>query len=211
MPWAMRCSAVRLNMSPSGSRAGAWNQRSTGTSRRCVPCRSWCATACAIPRRKASCAMIEPDPDRGWSALDGLWQRTQPGYVAADGDADSWHEETRQLQALGIATEAALKFLYFERPSQAAFEQWLQDKRTDHSTDGPEEDVLSEHDLAFWEAHGYLVLKQAVPEAQCAAARQAIWEFLDASPVDPASWYRRHDAQYGLMLTLFEHPALERN
>lgn len=141
--------------------------------------------------------------------LERLWRRTRPDY-APDG-ADSWHDETRELQRMGIATETALQFLYFEQPAWDAFCRWLQDRRKDNAQDCAAEDVLGADDLAFWEAHGYLVLKQAVTGDDCAAARRAIWEFLDASPDDPASWYRPHEARYGLMLTLFDHPALERN
>ncbi len=143
------------------------------------------------------------------SLLERFWQRAQPGHVP---DAvDTWHQETRELQRMGIATETALQFLHFERPALEGFYRWLQDKRKDDPEEQAIEDVLSTDDLAFWDAHGHLVLKQAISEDDCAAARRAIWEFLGASPDDPASWYRPHEARYGLMLTLFDHPALEQN
>ncbi|HEX7641750.1 MAG TPA: phytanoyl-CoA dioxygenase family protein [Burkholderiaceae bacterium] len=144
-----------------------------------------------------------------WPLLERFWRRAQPGW-AQDG-ADSWHDETRELQRLGIATEAALQFLHFERPAWEGFRRWLDDKRCEPDSGGAIEDVLDAQDLAFWEEHGYLVLRDAVAQDDCEAARRAIWEFLGASPDDPASWYRPHEAKYGLMLTLFDHPALEKN
>ena len=151
-------------------------------------------------------------PSSSSPLLERFWQRAQPGHVP-DG-IDSWHDETRVLQGMGIAMETALQFLHFERPAWEVFQRWLQVQRRDGASSNsppPVEDVLDASDLASWEEHGYLVLKQAVSEGDCAAARRAIWEFLDASPDDPASWYRPHTAKYGLMLTLFDHPALARN
>lgn len=144
-----------------------------------------------------------------WPLLERFWRRTQPGWVAEG--TDSWHEETRELQRLGIATELALQFLYFERPAWEAFRGWIDGRRIEPGDDTPIEDVLDARDLAFWDENGYLVLKQAVSPDECSATRRAIWDFLGADPDDPASWYRPHEAQYGLMLTLFDHPALEQN
>ncbi len=143
------------------------------------------------------------------SLLERFWQRAQPGHVPDA--ADTWHEETRELQRMGIATETALQFLHFERPAWEGFCRWLHERRQDEADDSAIEDVLGADDLAFWHEHGYLVLKQAVPEGDCIAACRAIWEFLGASPDDPSSWYLPHEARYGLMLTLFDHPALEQN
>lgn len=55
------------------------------------------------------------------------------------------------------------------------------------------------------------MLRGAVPPAQCAAARTAIWDYLGASPGEPASWYRPHPGKRGLMLQFSDHPALEEN
>jgi len=143
--------------------------------------------------------------------LQRFWQRAQPGWMPEPEAADTWHEETRELQRMGIATETALQFLHFERPAWDGFCHWLDGKCSAQKDDVTVEDVLDAQDMAFWEEHGYLVLKQAVAAEACSAARDAIWEFLGASPDDPASWYRPHEAKYGLMLTLFDHAALEQN
>ena len=71
--------------------------------------------------------------------------------------------------------------------------------------------MLSAAELRHFDEHGYLVLRGAVPRTQCAAARAAIWDYLGASPDDPASWYQPHPGKRGLMLQFSDHPALEEN
>lgn len=55
------------------------------------------------------------------------------------------------------------------------------------SLDGVE--GLTPEELAFWDEHGYVVVHDAVAPADRDAAAAAIYEFLDASPDDPDSWY----------------------
>ncbi|MCX6951929.1 MAG: phytanoyl-CoA dioxygenase family protein [Verrucomicrobia bacterium] len=71
------------------------------------------------------------------------------------------------------------------------------------------EPVLTAGDLAFWEANGYVVVHDAVPEATRRAAEQAIWRHLEASPDDPESWYRKRNQ--GIMVQFFQHPAFTAN
>jgi hypothetical protein len=71
------------------------------------------------------------------------------------------------------------------------------------------EPVLSQQDLAFWEAHGYVVLHDAVSPENREAAARAIWEHLGMSPDDPESWYRRR--VNGIMVQFFQHPAFDAN
>jgi hypothetical protein len=149
-----------------------------------------------------------------WPVLQRFWSRAlNPAFALAAGDqVERWHEEVKELHSLGIAMEAALQFLYFERPAAERFRQWLLDNKKDcdaeETTDAA---ILSQDDLAFWDVNGYVVLKNAVPQQQCADARAATWEFLRATPDDPHSWYQTHDARRGLMLQFFDHPALHRN
>ncbi|MEM6769621.1 MAG: phytanoyl-CoA dioxygenase, partial [Bacteroidota bacterium] len=49
--------------------------------------------------------------------------------------------------------------------------------------------VLSMEDWAFWQHHGYVVIKQAVPREQAKATADFLWEFEDKDPTDPATWY----------------------
>lgn len=68
------------------------------------------------------------------------------------------------------------------------------------------EPVLSAADLAFWEEHGYVVVKQAVSHAQCQAAAQAILEHAGMDLRRPDSWYAG-----ALWILLAHHPALWAN
>ena len=148
-----------------------------------------------------------------WPVLQRFWQRAlDPGFTTDPADpVDRWLEEVKVLNRMGLAMETALQFLHHQRPTLDAYRQWLQEQRKDALPPAAAEDVLSEEDLAFWDENGYLVLKDAVSAQQCADARQAIWDFLRASPDVPQSWYRPHEGKRGLMLNFFDHPALDTN
>ena len=49
--------------------------------------------------------------------------------------------------------------------------------------------VLSERDWAFWEEHGYVVIPNAVPQANLDALVERIWTFLEIEEGDQKSWY----------------------
>ena len=48
--------------------------------------------------------------------------------------------------------------------------------------------VLSEQDWAFWEEHGYVVIPNAVPQANLDALVERIWTFLEIEEADQESW-----------------------
>ena len=50
--------------------------------------------------------------------------------------------------------------------------------------------VLSHDDLTFWERNGYVIVPEAVPQANLDAAIQAIWDFLEVDGKDREQWYR---------------------
>ena len=68
------------------------------------------------------------------------------------------------------------------------------------------EEPLSAEDLEHFETQGYVVLRQAVPPAQVAAAVDAIWDFLGMDRDDPDDWYRAPHAPSGLV-ELYQHQA----
>jgi ectoine hydroxylase-related dioxygenase (phytanoyl-CoA dioxygenase family) len=51
------------------------------------------------------------------------------------------------------------------------------------------EPVFSEAEMAAWRTNGWIVLRDAVPAAQCAALVDAIWAQLGQDPADPTTWY----------------------
>lgn len=151
------------------------------------------------------------------TSLHQLWQQTRLSEgrsTQRSSSAKEWQAQISLIEKCGKGIEQALHFLYSQQPSYEHFIQWLNFTGEPPPSVVPiiEKDVLSQDALAFWDKNGYLVIKNAVPPDQCAAARLAIWDFLDASPGDPASWYKLHAGKNGqLMLSFFDHPALEAN
>ena len=152
----------------------------------------------------------------------------------APGLQADWQYIRLLLDGLGLGLQQTLAYLYHEGPGFDEFEDWV---RRTSGTPGPvraarlnsallgapppesvrqwladveaAEPVLSAEDLAFWEAHGYVVLQSAVEEAPRGAAEAAIWEAIGASPSDPESWYHRD--RPGIMVEFIQHPALQAN
>jgi hypothetical protein len=67
--------------------------------------------------------------------------------------------------------------------------------------------VLSAEDRAFWEEHGYVVVREAVPPENCRAAERAVWEFLEMDPDDRENWYP-DPPRRGIMVEIYQHQAL---
>jgi hypothetical protein len=67
--------------------------------------------------------------------------------------------------------------------------------------------VLDDDDLRDWQESGYVVVQNAVDIDVCRAAERTVWEYLAASPDEPASWYSSR--LNGIMVQLFQHPTLE--
>lgn len=49
--------------------------------------------------------------------------------------------------------------------------------------------VLSPEDWQHWITKGYVIVRNAVPEAQAKAMARVLWEFDEKDPSDPATWY----------------------
>ena len=75
---------------------------------------------------------------------------------------------------------------------------------------GAPDAALTREDLDFWDRHGYVILHDAVSPEQCAAAAQAIYEFLRVDPADPATWYG-NPAGHSIWVNLLRHPAFRAN
>jgi len=66
--------------------------------------------------------------------------------------------------------------------------------------------VLTDADHTFFRENGYVIVPEAVPAAQRAAALAAIWEFLGMNPGEPATWYPPQ--RRGGLVYLHQHQAL---
>ncbi len=71
--------------------------------------------------------------------------------------------------------------------------------------------VFSKEDLEFWDEHGYVVVREAVPIENCRAAEQAVWDFLEMDGDNPESWYPTDPPRRGIMVEIYQHQALWNN
>lgn len=75
--------------------------------------------------------------------------------------------------------------------------------------------IFTDSDLEFWREQGYVILHDAAPPAMLQAVADAIWEFAEMDPDDPASRHHRLDRPNGMpelngagMVEMYHHPAM---
>lgn len=159
------------------------------------------------------------------------WQRaTEP--TTKPRDSSEWDLENTLLSGLGLNLLETQRFLYRpDPPDFDAFEKWviavnggaidetrltrLRDAlegKTVGSPAGSLDDVpgLTTEELAFWEEHGYVVLHDAVPAESRDAAAAAVYEFLQADPANPETWYSEQVGK-SIWVALLHHPAFKAN
>jgi hypothetical protein len=143
--------------------------------------------------------------------LHALWQRYHNPVTNAQARLHYWQQDIALLNKLGVSVDEVMTFLFFEPRSFDEFAQWIELRSTHAAVQAEMPPVFSEADMRFWQQNGYIVLPHAVPDEECDQAAAAIWDFLGADPQKPDTWYAYHDARRGMMLQLFNHPALQRN
>jgi hypothetical protein len=138
------------------------------------------------------------------------WENALRGAPAQDAEAIPWDLQQTLLSGLGLNVLETGRYLHGERPSYEAFERWIAQQNggvvAEHRLErlrralageavgspvGSLENVegLSAADLAHWDEHGYVVVKNAVSAEAAAAAELAIYEYLGMDRDDPESWY----------------------
>ena len=148
----------------------------------------------------------------------------------------SWRFDNLILNGLGLPLEETTRYLMQSVPSFAEFENWVLARNNGHldplqierlnsifsnqphsealrnSLREIEEqvDVLSDADLAFWEEHGYVILRAAISKEQARATEQAVWQNLGMDPSNPATWYEQPIGK-GIMMDFYHHPTLLEN
>jgi hypothetical protein len=141
--------------------------------------------------------------------------------------------DTTALYQLGLGLHETLRFLNEKRPDLAAFESWIlahsggqidprkvaavndavRRARAGQSSAVLADDfqpVWNDTELRQWNDNGYLILREAVSSAACAAAARAIWDYLAMDPDVPATWNGDQGFE-GIFVTLTQHPALNEN
>ncbi|WP_201314597.1 phytanoyl-CoA dioxygenase family protein [Dyella sp. EPa41] len=135
------------------------------------------------------------------------------------------------LAGLGLNVLETLRYLHQERPSHEQFEAWVGERNGGGLTEaslsrlrralageavGAEVgnldhvEGLSAEDLAHWDEHGYVILRNAISPEAAELAETAIYDFLGMSRDDPASWYRT-SLGHSIWVPLLRHPALVAN
>lgn len=144
--------------------------------------------------------------------------------------ASEWLLDRVLLDELGVGLEPAMQQLY-SAPSLTDMECWFeaandgaitaaQVQRVNHAIvnfiEGEPRELdaqtslpLNQQQLAYWDEHGYLIIPAVLSKNEAAAARSAIWDFLNIREDDPASWYQGSSQMKKIMVQLFSHPALE--
>ncbi len=130
------------------------------------------------------------------------------------------------LSVLGLGLQPTLVYVYGHRPNVREFAEWVERtvgtpdpqevERFNRVLTGPHETrsptkVLSEEDWAFWNQNGYLIIRNAVPKAQCDEVIDALCHFIGIRRDDPSSWSLTHPQQQGIMVQLFQHPVMAKN
>jgi ectoine hydroxylase-related dioxygenase (phytanoyl-CoA dioxygenase family) len=161
--------------------------------------------------------------------LKRFWEQTLASRLNAEripSTDDTLRQDRVLLAGLRLGLRETLDFLVTEAPAFEEFEQWVVAKnggdiaserveRLNGALQGDGEFVLesilpnpviSSADMAFWDEHGYIVVKQAVDADSCRAAVEAIFAFAGMSIERPESWYRED-----LWIPLAHHSALWAN
>lgn len=170
----------------------------------------------------------------GVAQLKRLWSRYTANRFAAappDDGSNDWAADNTVIAGLGLGLQETIQYLYAVGPSFEQFERWILERNggsldpakierlnaalsgahgnasnAGASGDGP----LSPQELALWHENGYLVLHDAASPEGCAAAVEAICQFLQMDLNDPNTWYNGPQG-HSIWVPLLRHPAIEAN
>jgi hypothetical protein len=170
--------------------------------------------------------------------LRDLWSRTlakRHGTAVPAAETDRtvnavarFDRDKLVIFGLGLGLRETLSFLYDEAPEFDAFERWIiatnggsVDPRVVARinaalTGSPVEPIddgvpaLTGDELAFFDEHGYVVLRDAVEAREARAAEDAIWTHLHMDRDDADTWYGGSHG-HSIWVPLIRHPALDAN
>jgi hypothetical protein len=165
--------------------------------------------------------------------LKRYWQKCQfikKGELPSDRYLAEWTTDVNMLVTLGLGLEQTLKYIYTNSESFEAFEQWilavnnqqlLQSKIDEFNSsilsmqtmleEENNENVLTEADINLWNTNGYVIIKNAITQQDCDDTIEAICQFINIDKNNPSTWYNEHPQRQGIMVQLFQHPAIEKN
>jgi ectoine hydroxylase-related dioxygenase (phytanoyl-CoA dioxygenase family) len=141
------------------------------------------------------------------------WEKLWPIFQRVTDHTADIKEEISIQEALysnGLSLDKTLEFL-FKNPSQTDFENWVKQHSQQVLLPKSNVDILTAYDLAFFEEHGYIILKNAVSKTDCTNAVDAICSYAGIDINDSTTWYQNGDAVQGMMLSFFEDETLHHN
>jgi len=143
---------------------------------------------------------------------------------------EEWKKDTTLLTVLGLGLEPTMQYLYQIVPSFEQFENWILEvaggtdaerinqfnqlftaKKTTDNVSERHYELLTKDDIDFWGENGYIIIREAVSRECCDMAIEALCNFIEIDRYDDNTWYNDHPAKQGIMVQLFQHPALEQN
>lgn len=164
--------------------------------------------------------------------LKRLWARymLQRNGAPPPGSAqEEWAADNTVICGLGLGLHETMRHLYATGPSFEQFEHWILERnggsidparieRINSALKGTAasqssaaaEDSLTAEDLRFWEENGYAVVHNAATAENCAAAVEAICEFLRMDLANPDTWYNGPQG-HSIWVPLWRHPAIDAN
>lgn len=172
--------------------------------------------------------MVETVTSLGIEALRTYWaSQCAPGSVAplAQDIAKTL------LAGLRLNVLETLRYLHQYKPDYARFEAWIGERNggalDEVSLDrlrralageavGAEVgnldhvEGLSADDLAHWDEHGYVILRNAISVEAAEAAETAVYDHLGMDRDDPESWYRE-SLGHSIWVPLLRHPTVKAN
>lgn len=161
--------------------------------------------------------------------LKRLWSKAMAGQDVMNLYPAEAELDNTLLDILGIGLLPAYQFLFQQRPDFESFEQWILAHSNGHIAEETIEccnalfqhkmlqqeiisaDVLTTEDIAFWDTHGYVIIRNAVSAKDCAAARKAILDHLGMHEADANSWYKETEIMQGIMVPLYRNGAIDSN
>jgi len=164
--------------------------------------------------------------------LKRYWEKSilkRNGKLNSDALIEEWRTDTTLLAVLGLGLEQTTQFVFQQTPNFEEFENWIlatigkpnkdkvaqfnaffsNNKAVNYSL--IEDKLLTAGDWAFWQQNGYLIIRNAVSKTDCEETIAALCDFIEIDRYDAKTWYSQHPARQGIMVQLFQHPALERN
>jgi hypothetical protein len=165
--------------------------------------------------------------------LKRYWSKSilkREGKLSADDLRDEWRTDNVLLSALGLGLEQTVCYVYRNAPHFDEFEDWILEVTgglnaekianfnellnggdIDEPGNPDEPDALTGEDLDFWQQNGYVIVRNAVSREACDETIAVLCNYIGIDRYDAATWYTDHPGKQGIMVQLFQHPAIEQN